>query len=221
MKRTNDTFGKYIFQFMNISGEVIPNYLNMNNNLLHICDSFILDYLYDRDMSHIKKTGINMEKFYHHCLNYFIIIIYYSNYDSPPNKLSYLVVSPIFSTILNYMERRIKLFNEKNEYKIEQSFPKFVIYSGHNSTKAGIDLFLKSEFNIEYEAPELDSSQIFELWHNKSGFFVKYLYNQKEKAVFELNYFKERINKKLLSEIEINEIYDINIDKKILNIIEK
>ena len=66
-------------------------------------------------------------------------------------------------------------------------------------------------------------SQIFELWHNKSGFFVKYFYNQKEKAVFELNDFKEKINKKLLPESEINEICGMDSDssKNLLMTIEK
>ena len=178
IKRTNDTFGKYIFQFMNISGEVTPDYLYMNSNLLYICESFVSDYFYGKDMPHVKNTGIDMKKFYKHCLNYFIIINYDINYGSPPTKLSYLVISPIFRTFFNNMDRRIKLFNEKNEDKIESSSPKFVIYSGDDSTIAGIDIFLKAEFNIEHEIPIFTSSQIFELWHNKSGFYllvVKYL----------------------------------------------
>ena len=223
MKRTNDTFGKYIFQFMNVSGETNPDYLNKDSNLIYICDSFVADYFAGRHMPHIIETGMDMEKFYNHCLNYSIIIIYYINYGSPPTKLSYLASSPIFRTIFNYMDRRIKLFNEKNEDKIEPSSPKFVIYSGHDSTIAGLDVFLKAEFNIEYETPVFTCSQIFELWHNKSGFFVKYLYNQKEKAVFELNDFKEKINQKLLPESEINEIcgMDSGSDKNLLMTIEK
>ena len=220
-KNTNDTFGKYIFQFMNVSSEITPDYLYINNNLYYICDSFIADYFSGRDMPHINKTGMDMEKFYYHCLNYSIIDSYYINYGLPPTKLSYLTVSPIFRTIFNYMDRRIKLFNESNEDKIDPSSPKFVIYSGHDSTMAGIDVFLKAEFNIQYENPEYTNSQLFELWHNKSGFFVKYLYNQKEKAVYELNDFKERINKKILPESEINEICGMNSEKIKINDIEK
>ena len=111
-KNTNDTFGKYIFQFMNVSSEITPDYLYINNNLYYICDSFIADYFSGRDMPHINKTGMDMEKFYYHCLNYSIIDSYYINYGLPPTKLSYLTVSPIFRTIFNYMDRRIKLFNE-------------------------------------------------------------------------------------------------------------
>ena len=168
---SNDTYGKYIFEFMNI-----------------------------------KRTGIDMDKFYNHCLNHSIITSYEAYYGKPPTKLSYLTVSPIFRTIFNYMDRRIKLNEEHTPDKIEPSSPKFVIYSGHDSTIAGMDIFLKTEFNIDYDIPEYTTSQLFELWQNKSGYFIKYLYNQKEKAVYELNDFKEKINKKILSENEVNEI---------------
>ena len=199
----NDTYGKYIFQFMNVS---TPNYLFVNNNLHYICDTYIADYISGRDMPHIKKTGIDMDKFYDHCLNHTILTTYDAYYGIPPTKLSYLTVSPIFRTIFNYMDRRIKLNEEHTPDKIEPSSPKFVIYSGHDSTIAGMDIFLKTEFNIDYDIPEYTTSQLFELWQNKSGYFVKYLYNQKEKAVYELNDFKEKINKKILSENEVNEI---------------
>ena len=69
-----------------------------------------------------------------------------------------------------------------------------------------MDVFLKAVLNIDYEIPEYTTSQLFELWQNKSGYFIKYLYNQKEKVVYELNDFKNRINQKLLSQNEINEI---------------
>jgi hypothetical protein len=190
---------------MNISWDN-PNYLFVDDNLYYICDTYIADYIAGIDMPHINKTGIDMDKFYHHCLDNSILSSYYVYYGIPPTKLSYLTVSPVFRTIFNYMDRRIKLNEEHTPDKIDPSSPKFVIYSGHDSTIAGMDVFLKAELNIDYEIPEYTTSQLFELWQNKSGYFVKYLYNQKEKAVYELNDFKNKINKKLLSQDEINEI---------------
>ena len=103
---SNDTYGKYIFEFMNVS---TPNYLFVNSNLHYICDTYIADYISGRDMPHIKRTGIDMDKFYNHCLNHSIITSYEAYYGKPPTKLSYLTVSPIFRTIFNYMDRRIKI----------------------------------------------------------------------------------------------------------------
>ena len=214
--KTNNTYGKYIFKFMNVSGELNPNYLFTNDNLYYICDTYIADYVSGRDMPHIYNTGIDMDEFYYHCLNHSFIDTYYAYYGLPPTKLSYLTVSPIFRTIFNYMDRRIKLNEENNPDKIEPSSPKFVIYSGHDSTIAGLDVFLKAEFGIDYDNPEYTCSQLFELWQNKSGYFIKYFFNQKEKGNFEFYDFKEKINKKLLPEEEIKEICKINNNIKIL-----
>ena len=203
---SNDTYGKYIFDFMNVTS---PNYLFVNSNLHYICDTFIADYISGKDMPHIKRTSIDMDKFYNHCLNHSILTTYDAYYGIPPTNLSYLTVSPIFRTIFYYMDKRIKLDEEHTPDKVDPSSPKFVIYSGHDSTIAGMDVFLKKEFNIDYDIPEYTTSQLFELWKNESGYFVKYLYNQQEKAVYELNDFKEKINQRILSESKINEICKI------------
>ena len=207
---TNNTYGEYIFKFMNVSSELNPKYLYDNNSLNYICDTYIADYVFGRDMPHINNTGIDMDKFYEHCLNYSIIDLYYISYGLPPTKLAYLTVSPMFITIFNYMDRRIKLNEKNNTNKLDPSSPKFVIYSGHDSTVSAMDVFLKAEFNIEYENPVYTTSQLFELWQNKSGYFIKYLYNHKEKAIYELNNFKEKINKVIFSENEINEFCGIS-----------
>ena len=61
------------------------------------------------------------------------------------------------------MDRRIYI-NEHNDFKdINSSSPKYVIYSGHDSTVGAIDVFLKDVFNISYENPEYTTSQYFEL----------------------------------------------------------
>ena len=221
IQNTNDTYGKYIFKFMNVSSEITPNYLFINNNLNYICDAYVADYFSGKEMPHINNTGIDMQQLYNHCVNYLIIDLYYKTYGLPPTKLAYLTVSPVFRTIFNYMDRRIKLFEENNADKIEPSSPKFVIYSGHDSSLGAVDVFLKDVFDIEYGYSQYTSSQLFELWHNKSGYFIKYLFDQEEKAVYELNTFKEKVNKNLLSESEINEICEGNEVYNIENIIGK
>ena len=203
---TNDTYGEYIFKFMNISWEKSPNYLWEDLNLYYICDTYIADYISGRDMPHINNTGINMDEFYYHSLNYIFIDTYYVNYGLPPTKASYLIVSPMFRTIFNYMDRRIYI-NEHNEYKeINSSSPKYVIYSGHDSTCGAVDVFLKAEFNIPYDNPEYTTSQYFELWEKDNKYYIKYLVNQEEKGFYEYDEFKEKITGKLFPQDEIEEI---------------
>ena len=222
---TNDTYGEYIFKFMNVSWEKTPNYLWEDSNLYYICDAYIADYISGRDMPHIKNTEINMEDFYNQCLKHSYIDTYYVNYGLPPTKASYITVSPMFRTIFNYMDRRIYI-NEHNEYKeINSSSPKYVIYSGHDSTCGAIDVFLKAEFNISYDNPEYTTSQYFELWENNNKYYIKYLVNQKEKSFYEYDEFREKITSKLFPQDEIEEICNgkerINLIIKRENIFKK
>ena len=203
---TNDTYGKYIFNFMNISWENNSNYIWEDSNLYYICDTYIADYVSGRDMPHINNTGIDMEDFYNHSLNNSIINTYYVGYGLPPTKASYLAVSPIFRTIFNYMDRRIYI-NEHNDFKdINSSSPKYVIYSGHDSTVGAIDVFLKDVFNISYENPEYTTSQYFELWEINKKYYIKYLYNQKEKGSYEYDIFKKTTLENLFTQNKVEEI---------------
>ena len=131
----------------------------------------------------------------------------------------------MFRTIFNYMDRRIYI-NEHNEYKeINSSSPKYVIYSGHDSTCGAIDVFLKAEFNISYDNPEYTTSQYFELWENNNKYYIKYLVNQKEKSFYEYDEFREKITSKLFPQDEIEEICNgkerINLIIKRENIFKK
>ena len=213
-KYTNDTYGKYIFQFMNISWENDSNYIWEDSNLYYICDTFIADYISGREMPHIEKTKINMKDFYYHSLNHSVIDTYYVNYGLPPTKASYLAVSPMFRTIFNYMDRRIYI-NENNNYNnLNSSSPKYVIYSGHDSTVGAVDVFLNAEYNIPYENPEYTTSLFFELWEIDNKYYIKYLVNHKEKGMYEYNYFKQNTISKLFTQNEVEEICLEKSDKK-------
>ena len=205
---TNDTYGEYIFKFMNISGEEEPNYIFEDSNLYYICDTYIADYISGREMNHIKNTGINMEDFYYHSLNYSMLDTYYVEYGLPPTKASYITVSPMFRSIFDYMDKRIYL-NEQNIYdSINTSSPKYVIYSGHDSTVGAVDVFLKAEFNISYENPEYTTSQYFELWKNNddNNYYIIYLVNQKEKAIYKFEEFKKMIFDAILPQDKVEYI---------------
>ena len=209
-KYTNDTYGKYIFDFMNVSGVERPNYLweysDSYTNLYYICDAYIADYISGREMTHIKETKINMEEFYYHALKHSKMDTYYVEYGIPPTKAPYVAVSPMFRSIFNYMERRIYL-NEHDSYdSINSSSPKYVIYSGHDSTVGAVDVFLEAEFNITPDDPEYTTSQYFELWRNETGYYIKYLINQREKATYKFEEFKKMINEKTFSKEEVEEI---------------
>ena len=206
--RINETYGEYIFNFMNISGVEEPDYLFDFSNLFTIADTFIADYYNGREMKIINDTLINMEEFYHECLNLSYIESYLRQFGIPVSNVLYIGVSPIFRTLFNYMDNRINLDKKGQTDKKVSESPRFIITAGHDNSLAANDLFLKEEFNIPYERAEYSHSQFYELWKNEINgkYFIKYLVNHEEKAVFDYDEFKAKVSSKLYSQEEINSI---------------
>ena len=100
-ERINNTYGEYIFKFMNKSGIEEPNYLYDFNNLFSIADTFVADYFNGKDLKYINDTGINMDKFYNECLNISSIDSYYRTFGLTPSKLLYISISPAFISLFN------------------------------------------------------------------------------------------------------------------------
>ena len=204
--KINDTYGEYIFKFMNISGIDDPYYLFDYSNLFSIADTFIADYYNGREMKEINDTGINMENFYYDSLNISYIESYFRQFGTPVSKVLYIGVSPVFRTLFNFMEMRINLDKNGESDKIISKSPRFVLTAGHDSSLASNDLFLKAEFNIPFERAEYSHSQFYELWKKDGKYFIKYLVNHEEKATFDYEEFKEKVTSKLYSQDQINSI---------------
>ena len=120
--RINETYGEYIFNFMNISGVEEPDYLFDYSNLFTITDTFIADYYNGREMKIINDTLINMEEFYHECLNLSYIESYLRQFGIPVSNVLYIGISPIFRTLFNYMDMRINLDKKgQTDKKVSES----------------------------------------------------------------------------------------------------
>ena len=206
---SNESFGKYINKFMNKTTNENDNSFNYNfNDIKTICDSFIADYVDGREINDIKRSGINIEKFYDHCLNISLIMSYYNYYGKPNEKTVEIGISPTFLDIFDYMDKRIILDKKGISDEIISSFPKFVIVSSHDVSLAAIDLFLESKFGIKFKRADYASSQCFELWKNtKSGkYFVKYLINLETAGIFDFYDFKNKVLNELYSPEDIKKI---------------
>lgn len=207
-RTTNENFGKYIFKFMNKSIIDEPDYLYNYKTIKNLGDTFIADYFDGRNLSNIKKSGINLDKFYNHCLNISLISSYYNYYGIPLEKTLEFGVSPTFRDIFNYMDKRILLDKKGTPDKIISNSPKLVVVSGHDVSLAGIDLFLHSKFGIQFKRADYSSNQIFELWKNQKEdkYYIIYLINLEIVAKFEYNEFKEKVSTYLYSDEEVEKI---------------
>ena len=207
-RTTNENFGTYIFKFMNKSIRDEPDYLYNYKIIKNLGDTFIADYFDGRNLSNVKNSGINIDKFYNHCLNISLITSYYNYYGNPLEKTVEFGVSPIFRDIFNYMDKRILLDKKGTPDKIISSSPKLFVVSGHDVSLAGIDLFLESKFGIPFRRADYSSNQIFELWKNKKDgkYYIKYLINLEIAGNFEYNEFKKKVFSYLYSDEEIKQV---------------
>jgi len=205
IKYTNDTFGKYIFNFMNISD---PLYLWKKNNNYYLADIFFSNYFDGRKMKLVENSGINMNSFYQNSLNVTYIDTYYNVFGIPSTETVYISVSPLLLNMLKYMELRINLDKENNSDKIISNSPRFYIISGHDTSLAPIDIFMKSEFGIDFGMATYASNQIFELWKNRTTgkYSVHYIYNFEEKGIFDFEFFKKKLLSKLYNQEQIKRI---------------
>ena len=206
--KVNKTYGDYIFNFMNKSGVDEPFYLYDFDNLFDIADTFVADYFNGKKLKIINDTGINMDDFYIECLNISSTDSYYRTFGFSPSELLYISVSPSFNSLFNYMDKRIELDKKGKSELLVSDSPKFVLIAGHDNSLALNDLFLKYEFNIDYEKAVYSQSQVYELWKNEieNKYYIRYLVNQKQIALFDYEDFKIKVNSKIYSSEMIEEI---------------
>ena len=106
------------------------------------------------------------------------------------------------------MDKRIELDKKGKSELLASDSPKFVLIAGHDNSLALNDLFLKYEFNIDYEKAVYSQSQVYELWKNEieNKYYIRYLVNQKQIALFDYEDFKIKVNTKIYSSEMIDEI---------------
>ena len=204
-KHTNDTFGNYVLKFMNTTD---LNYLFNKTNIYYLSDTFFSNYFNGRKMKYINDTGINMEEFFQNSFNVTFIDTYHYTFGIPSTDTVYITVSPMFRNILHYMDLRIKLDKENKADEIIADSPRFVVMSGHDTSLAPIDIFMESEFGIDFGMATYASSQTFELWKNGTtgNYSIHYLFNQELKGVFDMDYFINKLNDKIYTPDKLREI---------------
>ena len=204
-KYTNDTFGEYIFKYMNITD---PQYLWNKTNLYYLSDVFTSDYFDGRKMEQLNKTGIDMDLFYNNTFNVTYIDTYFYEFGVPSTETVYITVSPILRNMLGYIEQRIYLDKLDKGNEIRSDAPKFVILSGHDTSLAPIDIFMQSEFGIDFTMATYATNQIFELWKNgtSGNFYIKYLVNLEEKGIYDFDSFKTKVESKIYNQEQIQNI---------------
>ena len=98
--------------------------------------------------------------------------------------------SPPMKKLIKWMDQRIELDKNDQRDKIVSGSPKFTIWSGHDSSIATFEMFMKNIFNTKFIFPSFCSTILFELHKNE------------EKNIYEIKYF---VNDELLLTINYND----------------
>ena len=205
---------------------LIKEYKNINKKEIKkirgfdkFCDVYTSIY-FSKSRIHIldkiSKYGKNITKIKDVCLDYLYMVFIYGKYGGYANKNAIVVISPIIKRILNWMELRME---KSNNFESEYSKPKFVLYSGHDSTLFEMQFFLNEIFDIGLQYNDFASTQLFEVRKYNNLFYVEIYYNDKLKLNITYDEFKHEVEKNIIDDKFIynlcyrtkNEIYIFNL----------
>ena len=108
------------------------------------CDHYISDRYDNKNLNFLEKFGFNLNELEISCKDVLSFVL--ENYVFGEDEILFMSQTPIFKQILKNMEKIIYLDNNNNQINV----PKYVVYSTHDSSLAGIELFMRKflELNI-------------------------------------------------------------------------
>ena len=118
-----------------------------------LCDTLVSDYSDGRTMKDFfERTRINKEELLEECKNIIKINFRDDFYGDDKNEVILLAESKLMKEVLYYMKLKIDEDIKNENYTLnvsDYSSPKMLIYSGHDSTLTGEELFMIKYFGSE------------------------------------------------------------------------
>jgi hypothetical protein len=219
----NDKFGSYMREFIFNNRSKEFNYTFAS--IAKLCDTYIACYTDGRNMSDFRKTGINsteLHDLYKLCLN--SIKTYFSEYIMREDDIYYLEGSEIMELLINNVKRSIEADINNNS---DSSYPKMLIYSGHDITVSKQIFFLLKAFDLNfslYELPTYATQIAFEVTsknENKtenrsySDYFVSYYYKDDLQLNVTADEFINKIEEHIWSHEKIDSFCEYNSYNKL------
>ena len=173
------------------------------DNFCDLYESIFVDENNKHLLNKISNHGKNITEIKEICDNYLYNHYIYVRNGGYASNNGIISQSHIFKKIKKWMQVRAE---QNNNFAAEYSEPKFVLYSGHDSTVFEMQSFLKKAFNIDFEYVDFASTQLFELRQYNYIFYVEIYYNDKLKMNITFDEFKKRIDKTLMDDKKVHNI---------------
>ena len=121
--------------------------------------------------------------------------------------------SPSMRQLFKYMEGRINLNKDNKSDYLDYNYPRFVIYSAHDTSIAGVEKLMNLVFGCRLINPLYAANLYFELHFENNKYKVKYIMNDDVIQEFDYFTFKNEIEKYLWSEKEIEDFCQFSYKK--------
>ena len=229
LNKNNEKSENFIIKYE----QKLKNFFNKNNisnfdftpeKINFLCDSLYSDLTDGRNFSNLEKEGINLEEINKSCIN--ILSFVQKEIVSGDRDIVMMSQTPPIKKLLGWMDKRIELDKKGETDKIIGGYPKYTIWSGHDSSISTIQMFMKNVFGTNWTFPFFSSTVIFELHKledNKNNYELRYYVNDELLLKIDYFIFKIKIGQNLWTEKEIENFCQFSIidsgkmNKKIKN----
>ena len=185
------------------------------------CDTLVSDYSDGRKMTDFfNRTKIEVHEFVKDCRKMIATNFRDDFFGDTKNQVILLAESNLIQEVLHYMKQKID--DDINDAKFnvsDYSRPKMLIYSGHDSTLTGEELFMIKHFGLtidDYIYPTYTSQLAFEVTRddekpkdiNYSSYKVTFYFNDKVLVETNFDEFQKTVKKSVWSKAQIDDFCD-------------
>jgi preprotein translocase subunit SecG len=186
------------------------------------CDTLVSDYSDGRKMEDfLNRTNIQLSELLPDCRNMIKTNFRDDFFGDENNSVILLAESNLIKEVLHYMKQRVdEDMKEKVQLNVsDYSKPKMLIYSGHDATLTGEELFMIKHFGLkidEYIYPTYTTQLAFEVTRDDekpkpltySSYTVTFYVNDKPLIVKTFDEFKKTVEKSVWNAKQIDDFCD-------------
>ena len=199
--KINEYMDRFMKSYSNIfdllkDDERMTNSKSLLDKINLFCSSYISNYYDERcpKIEIFKSLNYTDQQFfdlYYDCIEFNLYKDLFIEYGYEGRRVPSTILAELVNEIIFYMDSIIQ--NPNN-------ITKFVSYTGHDSSMAGLQIILENAFNIPPKLINYASNQLFLLYkvgnneqNIEKNYKVKYFYNDQLSATIEYNEFKKNL----------------------------
>lgn len=207
----NNTYGEKIRKFLNVTKMDNPDTDYTSNFTFnnYICDHFIADYYDGKDLTRLRDVGIDFDKLEKDCQDLLALKLFEVVVSKDDPKVTQISNSATMKRIIGWMENRIALDKSGKRNTLAYDKPKFVMYSGHDTTVGSMEMFMYLAFKVDRLVnPTYAANLYLELHRGNDNeyYYVEYYMNDDLLITIPYNEFKRGIEDNTFTEDEIDSI---------------